>query len=147
MDGVVQGGKCNACHGYPPVPTLGAMGHTNNYTGARLQNYSGGGGVHAVAGHLAANIKPANGFGVAGTAGACVTCHPSNSHNESAFGSFSTHHVQVVVDTKFKFDKNRPIVYNGVRSGASKTSGTCSNVECHFQKSPIWSTQTYTKGH
>jgi predicted CxxxxCH...CXXCH cytochrome family protein len=157
MDGIVQGGKCNACHGYPPVQSMTGvysvapngftMGFKNNYSGARLQNYSGGGGVHAVAGHLPLTIKPINGFGTPGTAGACVTCHPSTSHNESAFGSFSTHHVQVVVDTKFKFDKNRPIVYNGVRTGASKTTGTCSNVECHFQKSPFWSTQTYTKGH
>jgi hypothetical protein len=52
-----------------------------------------------------------------------------------------------VVDTQFKFDKNHAIVYNGIRSGASKVAGTCTNVSCHFQKSPKWSTDTYTKTH
>jgi len=149
MDKIVQGGKCDSCHGYPPVQTLGAFGHLNNYTGAKLQNYSGGGGVHSVAGHLALTIKPSDKFGTLGSANpGCVTCHPSNQHNQGA-GTYLTANVQVVVDTQFKFDKNRPIVYNAVQSGpgANKKSGTCANVACHFQKSPIWSTETYTKGH
>jgi predicted CxxxxCH...CXXCH cytochrome family protein len=144
LDGVVEGGKCNACHGYPPVKyaDLAAIGHHNNYSTAKLQNYSGGGGVHSVAGHLALTVKASDGF-----SSACATCHYGINSNttHNLYGNFSTHNVQVVIDPKFKFDKNRPIVYNGVRSGASKTAGTCTNVECHFQKSPIWSSETYTK--
>ncbi len=142
LDGIVQGGKCNACHGYPPVQTMTGLGTNANYSSAKLQNYSGGGGVHAVAGHLALNLKVSQNLGFT----PCLVCHPSISHNEG-FGSFSTHQVQVVVDAKFKFDKNRPIVYNAKQSGIGKTSGTCTNVECHFQKSPIWSSQPYTQAH
>jgi predicted CxxxxCH...CXXCH cytochrome family protein len=147
VNGIIEGGRCDACHGYPPVSsqiskTGTGLGHMGNYTGARYQNYSGGGGVHSVAGHLALNIKPDDQFSP------CATCHPSTAltHNEG-FGQFSTHNVQVVIQAKFKFDKSRPIVYNAKQSGTGKTSGTCSNVECHFRKSPIWSSETYTQRH
>jgi predicted CxxxxCH...CXXCH cytochrome family protein len=155
LNGIVEGGACNSCHGYPPVETLvitrlpGTLGTQGNYSGARFQNYTGGAGVHAVEGHVKKAISTTLGFGVVGAADpGCAACHATTSskHNEG-FGSWSTHHVQVEVDPQFKFDKNRPIVYNAVQSGGSKKSGTCSNVACHFQKSPIWSTQTYTKGH
>jgi hypothetical protein len=106
-----------------------------------MQNYSGGGGVHAVAGHLNPFTRASDKW----SAG-CLTCHPSSSHNLNG-GVFLTANVQVVVDAKFKFDKNRPIVYNATQSGTAKKSGTCANVACHFQKSPIWSAETYTKGH
>jgi predicted CxxxxCH...CXXCH cytochrome family protein len=143
LNGQVEGGSCNSCHGYPPVQTLGLMGHLGNYTGAKVQNYSGGGGVHAVTGHLLASVKPSDGFGTVGAATrSCATCHAGAAHNEG-FGAFSTHHVQVVIDTQYKFDKNRPIVYNGKRSGTGRTSGTCSNVSCHFVKTPLWSTEAY----
>jgi predicted CxxxxCH...CXXCH cytochrome family protein len=149
INGVIDGGKCDACHGYPPVQTLGAFGHLNNYTSAKLENYSGGGGVHSVAGHLSLSINQSNGFGTVGSAApGCVTCHPGPgvTHNQGG-GVFKTANVQVVIDPQFRFDKSRPIVYNGNRTGTgtNRTAGTCANVSCHFQKSPIWSTETYTK--
>ena len=144
MNGTIDGGNCNSCHGYPPVQSMVGNGTNASYSSARMQNYSGGGGVHDVAGHLPKNLKVSQNLSFS----PCLTCHPQGTTHNEGFGAFSTHHVQVVVDVKFKFDKNRPIVYNGVRSvGSTKTSGTCTNVECHFQKSPLWSTQTYTKGH
>ncbi|MBL0223997.1 MAG: CxxxxCH/CxxCH domain-containing protein [Geobacteraceae bacterium] len=144
LNGTVEGGKCDSCHGYPPVQTMVGL---VNYSGAKIQNYSGGGGVHAVAGHLNPFIRPTAGFGTAGaSAPGCATCHPENQHNSGA-GTFLTANVQVVVDQQFKFDKNRPIVYTGKQSGTGKTSGQCSNVACHFQKSPQWSTEAYTQSH
>jgi predicted CxxxxCH...CXXCH cytochrome family protein len=148
LDGIVQGGGCDSCHGYPPVrfSDLASVGHQNNYSTAKLQNYSGGGGVHAVQGHLALTTIKSQGFSAA-----CATCHygvnSSTTHN--LYGNFSTHNVQVVIDPKFKFDKNRPIVYNGKRAGSTgKSSGSCTNVECHFQKTPLWASETYTRfGH
>jgi predicted CxxxxCH...CXXCH cytochrome family protein len=145
LNGTVEGGRCDSCHGYPPVQSMAGLGVNANYSSAKLQNYSGGGGVHNVAGHLALTTKPS----LAGTDkfSPCLTCHPKGvTHNQGA-STFLTANVQVVVDTQFKFDKNRPIVYNAKQSGTGKTSGTCANVSCHFQKSPIWSTQTYTQGH
>jgi len=145
VDGIVQGGECNSCHGYPPVQSMTGLGTNANYSTAKLQNYSGGGGVHSVAGHLAMTLKTSQYPGTAGFT-PCLTCHPQGTHNQAA-GSFLTANVQVVVDPQFKFDKNRPIVYNAKQSGTGKTSGTCANVSCHFQKSPIWSSQPYTQGH
>jgi len=142
LDGKVQGGKCNSCHGYPPVQSMIGMGVNASYSTAKLQNYSGGGGVHNVAGHLPLLLKSSQYTGT-NSFTPCLACHPSSSHNEG-FSSFSTHHVQVVVDTKFKFDKNRAIVYTSQKSADVANRGKCSNVECHFQKSPKWSTQTYT---
>jgi hypothetical protein len=150
MNGTIEGGKCNACHGYPPVRSMsnanGALGRIVNYSGARLQDYSGGGGVHDVEGHLPKAIRASAGWGTLGTGGSCVTCHPADHHNEG-FSHFSTQYVQVEVDPKFKFDKTRSIIYNGQRASGTKTTGTCSNVSCHFQKSPNWSAEAYTQGH
>jgi predicted CxxxxCH...CXXCH cytochrome family protein len=142
VNGTVEGGKCNSCHGYPPVQTLVGL---VNYSSAKLQNYSGGGGVHAVAGHLNPFIRQTAAFGTLGSASpGCVTCHPSTSHNQAG-GAFLTANVQVTVDPQFKFDKNSAIVYN--RTAGAKSTGTCSNVSCHFKPTPNWSTQTYTQSH
>jgi predicted CxxxxCH...CXXCH cytochrome family protein len=157
MNGTVEGGKCDSCHGYPPVKSLtnanGPVGYNANYSSARMQNYSGGGGVHDVAGHLAPTLKASQGIRQA-KIDACKNCHgdtfASGQHNQASagFSNFSTKFVQVVVDANFKFDKNRPIVYNGTRLvSGSKTTGTCSNVSCHFQKSPVWSSTPYGQGH
>jgi hypothetical protein len=142
---IVEGGKCDSCHGYPPVQSMAGLGINVNYSSAKLQNYSGGGGVHSVAGHLALTTKPS----LSGTNKftPCLTCHPQGATHGQGGSTFLTANVQVVVDQQFKFDKNRPIVYNSKQSGTGKTSGTCANVSCHFQKSPLWSTQTYTQGH
>ena len=156
VDGKVQGGSCDYCHGYPPVKSLtnayGPVGRNANYSSARLENYSGGGGVHDVAGHLPVTLKESQGTRQQ-KIDACKNCHgdtfAAGLHNtaQATFGAFSTKFVQVVVDPKFKFDKNRPIVYNGNRVSGTKTSGTCANVECHFQKSPKWEQGTYGQGH
>ncbi len=147
MNEKVDEGRCDTCHGYPPVRSMAGRG-TNllGYSSAKMQNYSGGGGVHDVAGHLPTTLKYSNGGGFA----ACLACHPSNLHNQAnaSFGGFSTSLVQVVVDPKYKFDKNRAIVYNAKQSGPGlKTTGTCANVECHYQKSPVWSSEAYTQRH
>lgn len=144
MNGVVDGGQCNACHGYPPVASMGSgsnrLGVNGNYSSARLENYSGGGGMHSVAGHLPLTTKFSNGLGFT----PCLTCHPSTSHNQGS-SVFYTGNVQISVNPEYKFDKNRPIVY--AKSNGAKSTGSCTNVACHFQKTPLWSTEAYTQGH
>jgi hypothetical protein len=148
MNGFVAPANCDSCHGYPPVKSMinkyGAVRTRANYSSARLQNYSGGGGAHDVAGHLPKSLTASQGLGFS----PCLTCHPQGTTHNEGFGAFSTHHVQVVVDPKFKFDSRRPIVYNAIQTGpgAGKNTGQCSNVKCHFQKAPYWSLD-YTKGH
>jgi len=146
MNRIVEGGRCDACHGYPPVQSVAGLGTNANYSSAKLQNYSGGGGVHNVAGHLALTVKASQFQGTDGFT-PCLTCHPKGITHNQGNSTFLTANVQVVVDTQYKFDKNRPIVYNAKQTGTGKTSGNCTNVACHFQKSPVWSSQPYTQGH
>ena len=134
INGTIDGGTCNACHGYPPVKDMAGIGVHNNYTTARLQNYSGGGGAHNIPGHLALIVKATD------TWSPCAICHPTTSHNQGG-GVFVPSNVQVAVDPKFKFDSKLPITYTGHQSGAPYTTGSCSNVSCHFKASPKWSTE------
>jgi predicted CxxxxCH...CXXCH cytochrome family protein len=135
------GGDCSGCHGYPPVQTVQAgYGVIGNYSGARLQNYSGGGGAHDVPGHVAAGARPSQYFDN------CDNCHyganPSGiQHMSGDLTRPSTINVQV--NPKYKFDSKLPITYTGNQSDNRSTyySGTCSNVSCHFQASPKWSNQ------
>lgn len=134
------GGACNACHGYPPVPVLGAMAQQNNYSTARLQNYSGGGGVHAVAGHLPATVKASNGWNED-----CSKCHYNTVHTMdtslwNAANSTATRktNVSVTVDPQYKFNATATLDSSRYVKETSASTGTCSNVRCHFQPSPRW---------
>jgi predicted CxxxxCH...CXXCH cytochrome family protein len=134
-------GGCDACHGYPPVQSMtvagiGQLGFFNRYSGAKLQNYSGGGGAHSVEGHISKTVKLADGNN------ACTNCHFNNAHNEGN-GSVKPSKVNVQVDPQFKFNKDLPITYDGVQSDNRTLFkvGSCSNVSCHFQVTPKWSTQ------
>jgi hypothetical protein len=119
---------------------MAGNGINASYSSAKLQNYSGGGGAHSVAGHLALTLKASQGLAFGG----CVTCHPSNQHNGGQ-GTFLVANVQVTVDPQYKFDSKLPITYT--RVAGAKSTGTCSNVACHFKPSPQWSTETFTQGH
>lgn len=135
MNGNVEGGKCNVCHGYPPVKTIaaGTAGFSGFWSSAKLQSYSGAGGVHNVEGHIAKSTTWKDGWAN------CTACHPSTQHN-TGFGIVSSSRIQVVVDTQYRFDNTSPIVYSGVLTGAKagRHQGTCSNVSCHFRPSPNW---------
>ena len=121
-------GRCDSCHGYPPVSNMTGLGITGNYSSAKLQDYSGGGGAHSVAGHISRTAIQS-----AGTAN-CTNCHNdfNNSHNQGGTPATKSF-VNVVVDTKYKFSNATSIVYN-------PASNSCSNVSCHFRPSPNWVT-------
>ena len=122
-------GGCSVCHGYPPVASMAGLGVTGNYSSAKLENYTGGGGAHSVQGHLPKTLTATNGSGF----GSCVTCHNTVTTVHNVGGTpVKAQFVNVVVDTKYKFNKDLPISY-------SSLTGTCSNVSCHFQATPKWS--------
>jgi heterodisulfide reductase subunit A-like polyferredoxin len=119
-------GDCSTCHGFPPVKNMAGLGTFGNYTNAKFQDYSGGGGAHTVAGHIPKTINKSVG------SSACTSCHAdfANSHNQGST-PVKKSFVNVVVDTKYKFNNTTSIVYN---------ANTCSNVSCHFKPSPNWVT-------
>ncbi|MSM40519.1 MAG: CxxxxCH/CxxCH domain-containing protein [Geobacter sp.] len=135
-------GACDSCHGYPPVPrniaglTFGTMG---NYSSARFEDYSGGGGAHTVAAHVPPTVKATDGW-----SSTCTSCH---------FGGESTHKriipvrsnvANISVQPKPSYKRFNPAILN-VYTGAKRLNppanetGTCYNISCHFQKSPKWS--------
>jgi len=119
------GGSCGGCHGYPPVRDMAGLGTTNNYANAKLQDYSGGGGAHTVAGHIPRNAVES------ATMTNCTNCHNTNFATEHNKGSMPVKKgfVIVKVDPQFKFNNATSITYN---------AQTCSNVSCHFKPSPNW---------
>jgi len=120
------GGGCGGCHGYPPASsTVMSQTRMNNYTNAKIETTSGAGGAHTVAGHIPKNAKQSDAWAN------CNSCHNSSSHNTGGM-PVKQNYVNVVVDsTKYKFNNISAIKYN---------ASTCSNVSCHFQKTPNWAT-------
>lgn len=140
------GGACDSCHGYPPVLSMTGLGKQNSYSTARLQNYTGGGGVHNISAHVSPASKASNAWAD------CTKCHYGGSGSHSMDTSkFTTPgyteqqrkaNVNVIVDPQYKF--NSSFTLDQVRYDNSKVTpnntGNCSNVSCHFQKSPRWAT-------
>jgi predicted CxxxxCH...CXXCH cytochrome family protein len=115
-------GDCGSCHGYPPVKIDFGTATLANYSHAMFEDYSGGGGAHAVAGHIPKTAVQSEAWIN------CTNCHNDLSHNTGP-SKPDKGFVNVVVDPKFKFNNTSTIKY---------TNSTCSNVSCHFKPSPNW---------
>lgn len=116
-------GGCNACHGYPPVRDLTGLGTMANYSYAKLQDYSGGGGAHTVAGHIPKTAVASQLWTN------CTNCHYDTANHAKGGTPAKKSFVNVVVDPQFKFNNATSITYN---------ANSCSNVSCHFRPSPNW---------
>jgi predicted CxxxxCH...CXXCH cytochrome family protein len=138
-------GACDACHGYPPAPrklfggadqVLPAAGWDN----AKFENYSGGGGAHLVAAHVA------QGLTLTGTDAdwtPCLPCHFDGKSNHSKVVPLRSNvqNVTVKIDPQYRFSNDSFIVYTSAKltsDGANK-SGSCFNVSCHLAQTPKWS--------
>jgi predicted CxxxxCH...CXXCH cytochrome family protein len=139
------GGSCDSCHGYPPLPkglaglTFGTAG---NFANGRFEDYSGGGGAHFVPGHVKLTAVASEGWLN------CAKCH-----NGGSLASTPNHlmltpvksniaNVTVKVDQQYRFTDGVMITYTGAKlTNTNNKTGTCTNVECHFQPSRRWSTQ------
>ncbi len=147
-------GSCDACHGYPPVPknaivdigydrghplykqTFGTQG---NYTSAKFEDYSGGGGVHLW--HVATSVKATDGWGP------CAVCHSGGNLSPSTHVvkmplKENISNVTVQINTRFSFSDTGFPIYTGakmVNPPAVNQTGSCVNVSCHFQPTPRWS--------
>jgi len=132
IDGISQtnGGSCDACHGYPPS-RKSFVGSTGNWVNAKIENYTGGGGAHTIAGHVNPNAVIADAFTN------CTPCHKESDHNMG--GTLQPSGIKLSIDPKVRFSENRAIKYTSNNlDGAAHVSGNCSNISCHFQKTPKW---------
>ena len=130
---------CNGCHGYPPAPRQTNMaisfGTMNNWSSARFEDYSGGGGAHLLPSHVSPLAKASDGWVN------CTMCHKTGAAGHNMDWHIAD--VTVQVDPKYRFD-NSFTVYTGAKlldPPARNITGSCFNISCHMSPSPRWSTE------
>ena len=135
-------GTCDGCHGYPPMPRLTGLtfGTAGNYANARFEDYTGGGGAHAIMAHVSPNAVPADGWKN------CSGCHNGGNlvstpnHRTIMPIKKNIANVTVSLDPARKFNNAKLMNYSGGKLVyPGNATGSCTNVECHFKPSPKWS--------
>lgn len=139
--GFQPSGSCNTCHGYPPAPrkvtTAVVFGVQGSWSSARFEDYSGGGGAHILAAHIAKNAQPSQGWTN------CLPCHNGGpaAHATSLPLNGHVENVTVRVDPQYRFSDDVLPAYTSAKltSGGTNRTGSCFNVACHFTSTPKWS--------
>jgi predicted CxxxxCH...CXXCH cytochrome family protein len=132
INGTLEGGKCDTCHGYPPV-SAGFIGTQNNWSSARTEDYIGGGGAHAINSHVSKTASPNDGFAY------CNKCHSPADHMTSPTVYTPSQNIKVTINSRYRLESGRQLKYTSNRlDGASHLTGTCSNISCHFGATPKW---------
>jgi predicted CxxxxCH...CXXCH cytochrome family protein len=100
----------------------------NNWSSARFEDYSGGGGAHLVMAHVPKTARPADGWSN------CTPCHKGGaaSHIMALPIKDHTANVSVLVDPQYG---SAP----GIAPSYDSTGKTCSNVSCHSVKAGSFS--------
>ncbi len=131
---------CDSCHGYPPAPknVSGlAFGTQGLWSSARFEDYSGGGGAHLVAAHIAKDAKPGDAWKN------CTPCHFGGSANHARALPMRNHveNVTINIDPQIRFSGDTFTVYTGAKltSAVANKTGSCFNINCHMSQSPRWS--------
>ncbi|MFZ4858142.1 MAG: cytochrome c3 family protein [Desulfuromonadaceae bacterium] len=132
---------CDACHGYPPAPRVAAtpvaFGIAGSWPNARFEDYSGGGGAHLVAAHIAKNSVPSDAWKP------CLPCHSGGAaaHAKALPLRNNVTGVTVNVDSQYRFDSSFTVYTSGklLNPPARNITGSCFNISCHMSKSPRWS--------
>lgn len=129
---VSSSGTCDSCHGYPPAQP-GFVASANNWSGAKTENYIGGGGAHTVNNHVSSSAVPGDGFTQ------CGTCHDPADHAMSPIVFQPSRNIKATVNQKFRFEPLTQARYTSNRlDDAQHQPGTCSNISCHFGATPVW---------
>lgn len=129
---VSSGGTCDSCHGYPPAQP-GFAASANNWSGAKPENYSGGGGAHTVENHVSSSAVPGDGFDQ------CSACHDPADHAMSPIVFQPSRNIKVTVNRKYRYEPLKQVRYTSNRlDGAQHRAGSCLNISCHFGATPVW---------
>ncbi|WP_443093438.1 CxxxxCH/CxxCH domain c-type cytochrome, partial [Geomonas silvestris] len=125
-------GSCDACHGYPPVPRRAGLsfGTLNNWSGARFESYSGGGGAHLS--HVAKTAKASQGWTN------CTPCHNDGAARHAMVLPVKNHRENVTVSVAPQYGFGAAPQFDAEKS--------CSNVSCHAVKSGSFSYYSYNAG-
>jgi hypothetical protein len=134
INGTLEGGSCNTCHGYPPVSAgFAGAGTVGNWENAGPENYLGGGGAHTINGHVSKLAKHNDGFAY------CNKCHSSADHATSPEIFLPSTNIKVNVNQRYRFEAAKQFKYTSNRLDAdAHVTGNCTNSSCHFGASPKW---------
>ena len=125
INGILEGGKCDACHGYPPA-SPGFVGTMSNWSGAKTENYP-----HMIESHVRKTARPSDGFAY------CNKCHNAADHRTSV--ALDPANIRITVNPRVRMESAKQVKYSSNRlGGASHVTGTCSNISCHFGATPKW---------
>lgn len=132
----MSGGSCDTCHGYPPVPrnTAVVINRFGNYTNAGFQNYTGGGGAHAINNHVPKTARASDGWSAN-----CSKCHNQADHQMSPIVFKPSQNIKVRISQRYRLETAKQTRYTSNRlDGAQHRPGTCSNISCHYGATPAW---------
>ena len=134
INGTLEGGACNTCHGYPPVsPTFVGAGRQNNWSSARTEDYIGGGGAHTINGHVSKTARHNDGFAF------CLKCHSPVDHATSPAVYKPSQNIKANVNQRYRMESTKQARYTSNRlDGNAHVPGKCSNISCHFGATPVW---------
>lgn len=131
---LVASGNCDSCHGYQSASWATATERAVEGKGAHAKHVA-----HLVA-LWGGTLNPTgDGFGSgASWTNVCGKCHNGATHNMSeAIGGNGR---QISIEAAYQFGSFAPS-YTGVPATSSSVNPkSCSNISCHFQTTPVWST-------
>ena len=138
IDGILQaqGGACDSCHDYDTT----AIGTSWGKNSKAIEGW----GAHAL--HIE-HLKTLSGktlsaatdtFGNTNFNAVCGVCHTQNPGNHAMSGGPRWVNFGDGSNVN-RFSTSATITYNGIAGVSSAvTPKTCSNVNCHFQPTPVW---------
>jgi predicted CxxxxCH...CXXCH cytochrome family protein len=143
MNGKIEANNfCDTCHDYD---TRGADGSLWGKSAMAVEGF----GAHAM--HInylkgrmgVATLDPnADAFGTGKAALICGTCHTNmaSKHEQSNWGAPRKIHFGESTARQFGSNSDYTTWYGGITGVSSaSTPKTCSNIDCHYKTSPVWS--------
>jgi predicted CxxxxCH...CXXCH cytochrome family protein len=137
IDGTSQGaGACDGCHDYPPRPNFGYAAISVESEGAHLSHVVQ---LETLSGY---SLDPNNDVFQSGgqhnttVRELCLVCHFGATHEMSS--TDAADRTIVMNATEFQFGQSAPSYAGTVGTVGATTPKTCSNVSCHYIKTPEW---------
>jgi predicted CxxxxCH...CXXCH cytochrome family protein len=130
---------CNSCHAYLATDTW----TSTNYGGTALNESAGAHVKHInylITRNNVVGWSANDSYGSANFTSVCGTCHSINPTDHSMLKTVNTRTINFGGSAARQFGASAP-TYNGVTGTSSSVNPkSCSNTDCHFRTSPVWST-------
>ncbi len=144
VDGIVQVSMpCNGCHDYDT--NGGTWGNVTN------KNYGGTPGIEGRGAHYkhieylktrnSVTLNPTTDtYGNAAMTAVCGVCHSISAGDHSMDQSVNTRTINFGGSTARQLGGSTPAYSGSTATSSSVNPKSCSNIDCHYRTSPIWST-------